>query len=637
MFGKMNFHYVKKEKKKYFLSLNNFEKIKTFKNFLEKFEKNIYLNDPNEDGDINEVQETNEDCDVKKVMNDYNFVLERKKIRNLIHVETEKSTLTTINETNEEIIIVEPVKVEPPKIEPVRVEPVKIEPPKIEPVKVEPVKVEPVKVEPVKVEPVKVEPVKVEPVKVEPPKIEPPKIEPVKVEPVKVEPVKVEPPKIEPVKVEPPKIEPPKIEPPRIEIQNVESIKRREVNKQPPKVEPQKVESPKVEPVKVEPPKIGPPKIEPPKIEIQNIESIKRREINKQPPKVEPPKVEPPKVEPPKIEPPKVEPQKVESPKVEPIIVEFTEKEIPKIELPREQHNFKGIVGAVKDKIDKLCFVYKSIYKNANAPGFGDFIRGSYFILQFCEKYKFPLEILIQHPMQKFLKNQNKKIDSNKLSKVEFYQKIFKNNKPNKDIQLDFLKHLNQVPVWNENDTKTTYVYTNAFTIDKYISNSHKQKMREILEPCDSVNEKMNVILSKFNLVKKNYIVVHIRSGDSHLIGNEEINAAKFGKIYSEIKKLSLFDVFEGKVLLLSDSVELKRHLVKYLPFKCIFNDITHLGEGIPLESKDEKLINTLVDFFLFANAMHVFSFSFYQHGSGFSEWACRTYDVPYRSKFITV
>jgi hypothetical protein len=159
--------------------------------------------------------------------------------------------------------------------------------------------------------------------------------------------------------------------------------------------------------------------------------------------------------------------------------------------------------------------------------------------------------------------------------------------------------------------------------------------MREILEPGDFIQEKVTKILSSLALVKKDYIVVHIRSGDSHLIQKEGINLHKFRLTYLEIKKLSLFKLFPEKVLLLSDSLELKRHLVKYLPFKCLFHEITHMGEGISLESQDEKLINTLVDFSLFTNAARVFSFSFYEHGSGFSEWACKTYDVPYQCKYI--
>ena len=307
------------------------------------------------------------------------------------------------------------------------------------------------------------------------------------------------------------------------------------------------------------------------------------------------------------------------------------------IETQKSKHKFQGIVGLVKSKIDKIHMVYQSFYKDKHATGFGDFIRGSYFILQFCEKFQFSSEITISHPLHKFLKKQQSVLNPNVCSNITFYDNIFKNNIVNNELQKDFFHHLNSVPIQDNLGEKCVHVYTNAFTINKNISNHHKERMKEILEPCDFIQEKVNRILSSFNLVKKNYIVVHVRSGDSHLIQKEGINVNKFRLIYNEIKKLSLFKLFPNKILLLSDSLELKRHLVKYLPFKCLFHEITHMGEGISLESQDEKLINTLVDFSLFTNAARVFSFSFYEHGSGFSEWACKTYGVPYQCKYISI
>ena len=305
------------------------------------------------------------------------------------------------------------------------------------------------------------------------------------------------------------------------------------------------------------------------------------------------------------------------------------------VEKPKPKHKFQGIVDVVKDKIDKIHMVYQSFYKNTHASGFGDFIRGSYFILQFCEKFQFSLEISVAHPLHKFLKKTQSVLNANICSNITFYDNIFKNDTVNHEFQKDFFHHLNSLPIQDNCGEKCVYVYTNAFTLNKDLSNHHKERMREILEPGDFIQEKVTKILSSLELVKKDYIVVHIRSGDSHLIQKEGINLHKFRLTYLEIKKLSLFKLFPEKVLLLSDSLELKRHLVKYLPFKCLFHEITHMGEGISLESQDEKLINTLVDFSLFTNAARVFSFSFYEHGSGFSEWACKTYDVPYQCKYI--
>ena len=66
---------------------------------------------------------------------------------------------------------------------------------------------------------------------------------------------------------------------------------------------------------------------------------------------------------------------------------------------------------------------------------------------------------------------------------------------------------------------------------------------------------------------------------------------------------------------------------------KIILREITHFGEGIILE--EEKVKNTLVDFYLLSFANQIISFSEYKHGSGFSYWCAKTFDVPYISKYI--
>lgn len=303
----------------------------------------------------------------------------------------------------------------------------------------------------------------------------------------------------------------------------------------------------------------------------------------------------------------------------------------------KQKDESKGIIETVKNKIEKIHFVYQSFYKNRSATGFGDFIRGSYFILQFCEKYNFSLEITVAHPLHKFLKKTQYNLNTSILSNIKFYDEIFKNSQVNKQFQKDFFYHLNNISITDECGKNSVHVYSNAFTINKDLSNNHKEKMREILEPVDLVNEKISSVLSSLHLKKKDYIVIHIRYGDSSLVTKESINVNKVKLLHREIINLSLFHLFPEKILLISDSIELKKHLVKQLPMKCLFNDITHLGEGIYLESQDDKMFNTLVDFFLISNAKHVFSFSFYEHGSGFSEWAAKTYDVPYRCKYLRV
>ena len=61
---------------------------------------------------------------------------------------------------------------------------------------------------------------------------------------------------------------------------------------------------------------------------------------------------------------------------------------------------------------------------------------------------------------------------------------------------------------------------------------------------------------------------------------------------------------------------------------KMFFNEITHFGEGVDLDYN--KVKNTLTDFYVMANSKKIYSFSVYEHGTGFSRWCAETYNIPY-------
>ena len=72
--------------------------------------------------------------------------------------------------------------------------------------------------------------------------------------------------------------------------------------------------------------------------------------------------------------------------------------------------------------------VYQTNYAQNNKPtGFGDFIRGCYFLLQFCDKYNFKPNIIINHPIALFLKKLSLNFTINK-SFIENIPMFFENN-----------------------------------------------------------------------------------------------------------------------------------------------------------------------------------------------------------------
>jgi hypothetical protein len=323
--------------------------------------------------------------------------------------------------------------------------------------------------------------------------------------------------------------------------------------------------------------------------------------------------------------------------------------------------NEQTIIPYNVDKIHKkgikiIYNVYQSKYSKGaiNGTGFGDFIRGSYFLLEFCEKYNFECKILFNNCISKFLKNKTNKINKTNKTNLNIEQiqpllssiQMFHNNNfkeynivddyilhPTLDIEhimADFVDYMMDCNVYNGH----TFIYCIPYPIDD-VSEKFKEMMRNILEPIDEIKYKVQQTLQQVKLNFKNYEVFHIRSGDDYL--NKD-NKIFYHKYLDQLKNQIHHYIRESpttKYLVIADNNEIKFILKKHFPnIKIILKEITHFGEGNDLE--EEKVKNTLIDFYLLSFAKKIISLSTYKHGSGFSYWCAKTFNIPYVSKYIT-
>jgi hypothetical protein len=290
--------------------------------------------------------------------------------------------------------------------------------------------------------------------------------------------------------------------------------------------------------------------------------------------------------------------------------------------------------------------VYQPKYKFGIAStGLGDFIRGSYFILDFCFKYKFKPKIIFNNCISKFLK-----IKTNGLNKINyllnqilsfpngnFMEFLITNDgtilEPTKDIRrimYDYVEYLSLIPVHNHN----VFGYCISYPM-RPVSDLAKRYMRSILEPSDEMKLIIhNILINNFQFKYRDYTVIHIRSGDVYLNKNSSV----FKKEYIS-KLLSYIDAIvdrEKNYLIISDNNEIKNFVLEKftnINIKTLFKEITHFGEGVVLE--EEKVKNTMIDFYLLSLSSAIFSYSCYKHGSGFSYWCAQTYNIPYVCKYI--
>jgi hypothetical protein len=291
----------------------------------------------------------------------------------------------------------------------------------------------------------------------------------------------------------------------------------------------------------------------------------------------------------------------------------------------------------LKRRVHKIYHVFQPTYLyNTNVSGLGDFIRSCFFMLQFCSKNTFQLEILILHPIANFLENVK---DFNHIKKVEMFTQsnIDEFNFDNNNTILissalqDFINYLNKLPI-----TDNSVFSYNVFCPYESIIPSFRNYMRFLLEPNYEMRSYINNTITSMEFEKGSYKLIHVRSGDKYLKNESKLfDTIYISKLIIEIQSiLNINNNKQTKYLLIADNNEIKYLLcAKFAQFKTIYTDITHLGEGVTLEKEQVK--NTLLDFYLISNAMSIHSFTGYIHGTGFSYWCSLIYDIPYTCKYI--
>jgi len=288
-----------------------------------------------------------------------------------------------------------------------------------------------------------------------------------------------------------------------------------------------------------------------------------------------------------------------------------------------------------------IAHVYQPRYINSTrADGIGDYLRGSYFLLEFCKKHNIPLIMCINHPMNNFLKETYLIADETILNKSVYYScnidwvTIISDSGeitsiPDTSQKHNFEKGLLEIPIING----TRFFNCNFFPFLP-IDSSHKQYVKKVLEPNVNLSRKVDTILKVLNLQPKLFVVIHVRFGDDCLLRNDFSNLSTI-LFFNLLRKISYIRT-PLPILLITDSNKVKKNILfHFKTFKAIFRPIIHLGEGVDCSNRLDEVENTLIDFFLFSQCAKIFCFSTYIHGSGFSKWCAETYDIPYSCKFI--
>lgn len=284
--------------------------------------------------------------------------------------------------------------------------------------------------------------------------------------------------------------------------------------------------------------------------------------------------------------------------------------------------------------LKKIINVYQPIYKNVVAQGFGDYLRGCFCLFQICKMHGLEFDMdLSNHPLYKFLDCQiaskYNSVDRNNIywfpnpNYIPTSRSTYR--KDSLSFHNEFIKHLNNVK------QKEYFLFCNSFPIFNYIHDIAKYTIRDKIMPNEEVKMEMEVRLINLGLTKKNFSVIHIRTGDRYLLENKVLDPDIINKI---IKIINPYIFYRKKhFLILSDNTKIKYIFSKYPNCKFNLKSITHLGENAA--NNDEKMKNTMVDFYMMSYANFIISISPYTWGSGFSQWCSVIHKIPYKSYFL--
>jgi hypothetical protein len=291
-----------------------------------------------------------------------------------------------------------------------------------------------------------------------------------------------------------------------------------------------------------------------------------------------------------------------------------------------------GESNKINNSINQINIVYQYKYLNdEKVTGFGDFIRCCFYIIQFTEKYNIRVNFHInEHPIKNYLSYFENQLSvqssiSKKIPFLKINNYIYKNYNniityQYKDIDKIIINYINSLPIYDGN----VYIYLINHPDESLIKNHHKEKLVEILKPNDYLNNKIMFSMDKLKLNKSKFKVIHIRYEDDDNCRNTNNRIIYILNIIKSIILKTDDDIF-----LLSNKNFIKNRLIQEIPrIKTIFNNITHTAYEDT--NTDENLSNTLQDFYIMSNSNYIYSFSAYNHGSGFSKWCAVTYNIPY-------
>jgi hypothetical protein len=236
--------------------------------------------------------------------------------------------------------------------------------------------------------------------------------------------------------------------------------------------------------------------------------------------------------------------------------------------------------------------------------GFGDLLRGTIKLYQLSKKLNFNFIVDIRlHPISKILKYEKHEYSDFILDHK--YEVIFIDN-----LKLDNYLKANE-------DKKLLYFMTNDCINLEPFDEDCKNFLKNFLTP---TQEFIEFFEEKSKIIPYNtYNILHYRVGDN--VGL--VNQNKKSGFHHLMRSVRLN--IEKDDILFSDSNKFKNYVDIYFKIFFFKLNIGHTG----FDNDEEKLKNTMFEFFVLTKAKKIKTYSVYGWTSGFVSWASQIYDIP--------
>jgi hypothetical protein len=257
-----------------------------------------------------------------------------------------------------------------------------------------------------------------------------------------------------------------------------------------------------------------------------------------------------------------------------------------------------------------VIHTYRTKYASvAQAPGLGDFLRGSLALAVLAEKKGFDLSIdFSNHPIGGF-------VISAPPSMAEVHVEEFFNER--KALLEPFVESLRPGQI--------VTISTHQHIDEKRITDAVRSSLRAAIRFNADIEATAASIATA--LGGPPFAVLHIRVADED--ARSETMGSGSGEIAGIVAYVEAFiyPQWGSRIAVLSNNQSVKRMLAERFGLYYIQTGSVHLGE---CGTSDSDVRDSLIDFSLIARSSHIFSYSAYGWTSGFSRQCANVYDIPY-------